>query len=98
MSTRLVPHTVYLPPEAHEKLKSYAQNRQSSTLLREAVMAHLHGSSSFEAGYFQALKDADKILSSNDLLNSLSYKERKISDIIYDSLNLLLENRNVPQQ
>lgn len=95
MSTRLIPHTVYLPLEAHEKLRQYAAERQSSTRLREAVMAYLNGSGTYEAGYLQALKDADRSLSKVDALNRISYDGEKISDIIFHTLNFILENRDV---
>ena len=58
----LVPYSVYLPTELHEKLKAAAKKRKASELMREAVAVVLSGNDSYVAGYNQALKDAAKVV------------------------------------
>jgi len=59
---KLVPYSVYIPPEHHKKLKAAAKKRKASELIREAIAIVVEGNDTYKAGYNQGLQDAAKIV------------------------------------
>lgn len=62
MERKLIPYSVYLPIEQHEKLREAAQHRKAATIVRQAIEQFLSGKNSYDAGYVQGLKDAAQVV------------------------------------
>jgi predicted transcriptional regulator len=62
MEKKLVPYSVYLPVEHHNKLKELAKQRKASILIRDAIGMLVDGSDVFKTGYNKGLKDAAKVI------------------------------------
>lgn len=86
---RLVPYSLYLPVEIYEKLKSVAQARQASSMVRDAITMILEGNDQFTAGYRQAARDIISIVGDTKLLTSLSYDGVPLSDTLISSIEEL---------
>jgi len=50
-SRKLIPYSVYLPPEYYAKIKQAAQHRQASSLVRDAIVMMLDGGDVYKSGY-----------------------------------------------
>ena len=50
-SKKLIPYSVYLPPEHHKMLKKAAKERKASSLVRDAIVMLLDGGDVFKSGY-----------------------------------------------
>jgi predicted transcriptional regulator len=59
---KLVPYSVYIPPEHHKKLKAAAKKRKASELIRDAIAIAIDGNDAYKAGYNQGLKDAAQVV------------------------------------
>ena len=57
MEKRLVPFSLYLPPDLHRKLKQAAKQRKASQLVRDGIKLILDGGDHYKSGYNQAIKD-----------------------------------------
>lgn len=77
---RLVPYSLYLPVEIYDKLKSVAQARQASAMVRDAITMILEGNDQYTAGYTQAARDIMKIIKDDSTFNLISYDEVSIAD------------------
>lgn len=86
---RLVPYSLYLPVEIYEKLKSVAQARQASSMVRDAITMILEGNDQFTAGYKQAARDIINILEEDRTANMISYDGVKIASKIIDAIEEL---------
>lgn len=86
---RLIPYSLYLPEEMHIQLKSKAQNRQASSMVRDAITMILEGNDQYTAGYKQAARDILKIIESNHLLNCISYDNLSMSELVTNEIEEL---------
>lgn len=59
---KLVPYSVYLAEDQIARLKSFAEKRQASRVIRDAITMILDGSDAFNSGYNQAIRDISKII------------------------------------
>lgn len=59
---KLVPYSVYLAEDQIARLKSFAEKRQASRVIRDAITMILDGSNAFNSGYNQAIRDISKII------------------------------------
>lgn len=59
---KLVPYSVYISEEHHNKLKELAKNRKASVLIRDAIGMLMNGNDVFKTGYNKAIKDAAKVI------------------------------------
>ena len=48
---KLIPYSVYLPPEYHDQIKELAKERKASSTVRDAIQMILDGDGSYDAGY-----------------------------------------------
>jgi hypothetical protein len=59
---KLVPYSVYISEEHHNKLKELAKERKASVLIRDAIGMLMNGNDVFKTGYNKAIKDAAKVI------------------------------------
>ena len=62
---KLIPYSVYLPPEYYEQIKELAKERKASGLVRDAICMIMDGGDQFKAGYNKGLMDAAKVVANN---------------------------------
>lgn len=86
---RLVPYSLYLPVEIYEQLKSVAQARQASSMVRDAITMILEGSDQYTAGYKQAARDIIKILEEERVANLIAYDGTSIASRIIGAIEEL---------
>lgn len=86
---RLVPYSLYLPVEIYEQLKSVAQARQASSMVRDAITMILEGNDQYTAGYKQAARDIIKILEEERVANLIAYDGTNIANMIIGAIEEL---------
>lgn len=59
---KLVPYSVYLAEDQVKQLKAFAEKRQASKVIRDAITMILDGSDAYNSGYNQAIRDVSKII------------------------------------
>lgn len=62
MERKLVPYSVYISEEHHEKLKAAAKDRKAAAIVRDAISMILDGQDVFNSGYNKGLEDASKVI------------------------------------
>jgi len=87
----LVPYSVYLPVEYHEKIKELAKQRKASSTVRDAICMILDGNDSYNAGYSKALKDAIKVIDSTKEIEHIAVKGKYLNDLLADQLKQLVD-------
>jgi predicted DNA-binding protein len=88
---KLVPYSVYLPPEIHKKLKAAAKKRQASSMVRDAIAMALDGiDDKFVAGYNQGVRDAAKIVYDCQEAQMVAIKGRDLGAILNDQITALI--------
>jgi len=80
---KLIPYSVYLPPEYYEQIKELAKERKASGLVRDAICMIMDGGDQFKAGYNKGLDDAVKVI----------VKNRELKNAGGDYLKEVLEQR-----
>lgn len=87
----LVPYSVYLPLEYHEKIKELAKQRKASSTVRDAICMILDGDDSFKAGYNKALKDAIKVIDNTKEIEHIAVRGKYLNDLLADQLKQLAD-------
>lgn len=85
----LVPISLYLPKELHEKLKIAGANRRQSMLIRNAIQMILDGNDSYNSGYNQGLRDASDIIRSNEDAMTIAVSGKTIGENIISDVKTL---------
>jgi predicted DNA-binding protein len=62
---KLIPYSVYLPPEYYDQIKELAKERKASSMVRDAICMIMDGGDQFKAGYNKGLEDAAKVVMKN---------------------------------
>jgi len=62
---KLIPYSVYLPPEYYDQIKELAKERKASSMVRDAICMIMDGNDQFKAGYNKGLMDAAKVIKNN---------------------------------
>lgn len=86
---KLIPYSVYLPREYHNKLKTLAQSRQASALIRDAISMIVDGNDAFRAGYNKGIRDACKIITECEEAQIIAVKGQDIGGILTDRIQEL---------
>lgn len=86
---RLVPYSLYLPVEIYEQLKSVAQSRQASSMVRDAITMILEGNDQYTGGYKQASRDIIKILKEDRTANVIAYDGISIASKLISTIEEL---------
>ena len=85
----LVPYSVYLPLEYHEKIKELAKERKASSTVRDAICMILDGDDSYRAGYNKAIKDAVKVIKSCKEIEVIAIKGKYLDNFLSEQLQQL---------
>lgn len=86
---RLIPYSLYLPVEQHEKLKSLAKNRKAAALVRDAIDMILSGNDAFNSGYNKAIKDVARIVYDCPEAQMVAIKGRDLGSILTEQIEAL---------
>ena len=62
---KLIPYSVYLPPEYYDQIKELAKELKASSMVRDAICMIMDGGDQFKAGYNKGLEDAAKVVMKN---------------------------------
>jgi hypothetical protein len=87
----LVPYSVYLPVEYHQKIKELAKQRKASSTVRDAICMILDGNDSFKAGYNKALKDVIKVIDSTKEIEHIAVRGKYLNDMLADQIKQLAD-------
>ena len=86
---KLIPYSVYLPVEYHDKIKELAYERKASSTIRDAIQMILDGNDSYKAGYSKAIKDCIKIIDNCKEIEIIAIKGKYLNDILIDQIEQL---------
>ena len=90
--SNLVPYSVYLPIEYHEKIKELAKERKASSTVRDAICMILDGNDSFKAGYNKAIRDAIKEIDGCKDIEHIAVRGKYLNDLLADQLRQLVDH------
>lgn len=82
----LVPYSVYLPLEYHEKIKELAKERKASSTVRDAICMILDGDDSYQAGYNKAIKDAIKVIKACKEIEVIAIRGKYLDNLLSEQL------------
>lgn len=85
----LVPYSVYLPVEYHEKIKELAKQRKASSTVRDAICMIIDGDDKFSAGYNKALKDVVKVIDACKEIEHIAVRGKYLNDVLADQIKQL---------
>lgn len=85
----LVPYSVYLPVEYHDKIKELAKERKASSTVRDAICMILDGNDNYKAGYTKAINDAVRIIRGCKDINIIAIRGKYLDDFLADQIEQL---------
>ena len=86
---KMIPYSVYVPPEMHEELVAKAKSGEASSLIRKAIRLLLNDNNQFKAGYNQAILDVVKLIGKTTGINKIAYEGKYIDTLIVDRVKTL---------
>jgi hypothetical protein len=86
---KLVPYSVYISEEHHNKLKELAKNRKASVLIRDAIGMLMNGNDVFKTGYNKAIKDAAKVIYECQEAQMIAIKGKDLGALLAEKIDLL---------
>lgn len=86
---RLIPYSVHLSEDVYLALKSHAQDRKASSMVRDAITMLLEGGKPFESGYNQALRDVARLIGKHEQANAISWYDITIADDLVEEIKEL---------
>jgi hypothetical protein len=89
MEKKMIPFSLYLPVEHHQKLKEVAKDRKASALVRDAITMLVDGNDAFKAGYNKAVRDASKVVYECEEAQMVAVKGRDLGAILTEQIQLL---------
>ena len=89
MEKKMIPFSLYLPVEHHQKLKEVAKDRKASALVRDAITMLVDGNDAFKAGYNKAVRDAAKVVYDCQEAQMVAVKGRDLGAILTEQIQLL---------
>jgi hypothetical protein len=86
---KLIPYSVYLPRDYHDKIKELAKQRKASALIRDAIVMLMDGDDTYRSGYNKALRDAAQVVYDCQEAQMVAVKGRDLGAILTDRINAL---------
>jgi len=86
---KLIPYSVYLPREYHDRISHLAKERKASGLIRDAIMMILDGGDHYKSGYNQGIRDSIKYVRKMNELSNFSYKGTTMDELVVGQLEQL---------
>jgi bisphosphoglycerate-independent phosphoglycerate mutase (AlkP superfamily) len=86
---KLIPYSVYLPVEYHDKIKELAKQRKASSMVRDAICMIVDGDDTFKSGYNKALKDCVKEIDACKEIEHIAVRGKYLADLLADQIKEL---------
>jgi len=91
---KLVPYSVHLPEHLYNQIRSAAEQRKASSIIRDALEAYFKNHNSVESGRHQGVIECMRVIDNDPMLNRLWLDEVRLSDRINTKLTKLLPKEN----
>lgn len=85
----LIPYSVYLPVEYHDKIKELAKKRQASSTVRDAIRMILDGDDSYKAGYNKAIKDVARVIEACKEIEIIAIRGKYLDVLLVEQIEQL---------
>ena len=85
----LIPYSVYLPVEYHDKIKELAKKRQASSTVRDAICMILDGDDSYKAGYNKAIKDVARVIEACKEIEIIAIRGKYLDVLLVEQIEQL---------
>jgi predicted DNA-binding protein len=86
---KLVPYSVYLSQEHHQKLKELAKERKAAALVRDAITMIIDGGDAFNSGYNKAIRDSAQIVYDCPEAQMIAIKGKDLGSILTEQIEAL---------
>jgi predicted DNA-binding protein len=86
---KLIPYSVYLPLEHHNKLKELAKQRKASVLIRNAIGMLVDGTDAFTTGYNVGIQDAAKVIYDCEEAQMIAIKGKDLGVVLSERIEEL---------
>ena len=86
---KLIPYSVYLPKDYHDKISELAKQRKASGMIRDAICMILDGGDQYQSGYNQGIRDAVKYVRKISELKIIAYKDKYLDDLVVEQIEQL---------
>lgn len=91
MEKRLVPYSVYIPRELHNRIKQLAKKRQASSMIRDAIQMLLEGNDAYRAGYRKGIEDSAKVVYDCPEAQMVAVKGRDVGALLKEQIEALIK-------
>ena len=86
---KLIPYSVYLPLEHHQKLKELAKQRKASVLIRNAIGMLVDGTHAFTTVYNVGIQDAAKVIYDCEEAQMIAIKGKDLGVVLSERIEEL---------
>lgn len=86
---KLIPYSVYLPVELHDKLKLAAKDRKAAAIVRDAITMILDGKDLYNSGYNRGISDAAKVVYDCEEAQMIAIKGKDLGALLAEKIDLL---------
>jgi hypothetical protein len=86
---KLVPYSVYLPKDYHDKIRELAKERKASGIIRDAICMILDGGDQYRSGYNQGLRESIKAIRKIPDIKIVAIRGKYIDDIVVQQIEQL---------
>lgn len=86
---RMIPYSVYIPVQYHDRLKAAAKERKASSLVRDALMLILDGGDVYNTAYNKGLDDAAQVVYDNREAQMIAVNRKDLASILADQIDML---------
>lgn len=87
---KLIPYSVYLPADYHQKLKDLAKERKASALIRDAISLIMDGGDTYKSAYNKGINDAAKVVFDCEEAQMVAVKGQDIGVVLTNRIKELL--------
>lgn len=89
---KMIPYSVYLPADLHQRLREIAKDRKASMMIRDAIAMILDGRDVFSSGYNRGISDAAKVVYDCEEAQMVAVKGKDIGAVLCDRIKELTRN------
>lgn len=87
----LIPYSVYLPVEYHNKIKELAKERKASSTVRDAICMILDGNDNYKAGYTKAINDSVRVIRACKDIKIIAIRGKYLDNFLAEQIEQLNE-------
>lgn len=85
----LIPYSVYLPRQYHDKLKEMAKTRRASAMIRDAITLIMDGNDVYKSAYNKGINDAAKVVYASEEAQMVAVRGRDLGATLTDQIKAL---------